>query len=543
MPIFNSANLRVGAALVAAAYLGSASVRGDVFDIYVDSVNGSDANTGQSPSAAKQTLSAVTLSAGLRIGLARQSHWREQIGGFVSLPNNVTIGAYGTGQLPVIDASDVSAGWTKTAGKTNVYQADLSVGGPDQFLRMYEDGALLKWVADATTCDSTPGTYYCATTTSSPTCAVFLHATGSGNPASNSKVYEHTARLFGIMSNTATGWSVSNVRTKRNLHTDGSLVIYVAGTARGCVAEDGGKHNLWIGADSVAEDCIAWKCDYSDRTGSTLFISFALDGTGKTSTFRRCVAINDISGQNVLGFYAHTQGSWCEWDEIVCEDCSASGVTTGYSMSDCTLYTNVRSFAFNTADGLDSSALDTVVTDMYVKSGGTTQAGGVHLRRAGTIDGLRMYSTFGSYDVYLEGGAGEATVKNSVVVKTAGSGFFNLQLSTADTLDSINNIYWCTDGGGGLLTNGLGDAQGNSYKADIDVNLSGGRSYPDFATYRAANPLRDASSIAADPLLIDPANGDFGVSSGSPAIAIGAGLLRPNIVYTAIPSDEVLAAM
>lgn len=511
------------------------------FDYYIDSVSGSDANNGRSPATAKQTLGSVTLTTGIKIGLARGSKWREQIGGFIALPDYVSIGAYGTGQMPLIDASDVSTGWTKTAGKTNVYQADLSVGASSQFLRLYENNVLLKWVADTTACDAAPGTYYCATTTGAATTTVYVNTSNSTNPGSNGKTYEHTARMFGIMSNTATGWSVTNVRTKRNLHTDGSLVLYTGGTARACIAEDGGKHSLWIGDGGLAEDCVAWKTDYTDRTGSTMFVSFVADGRGKTSTMRRCVAINSIAGQTVSGFYAHTQGTGFEWAEIKREDCSASGVMTGFDVNDCTLYTDTRSYTFNAANGVESAAIYAAVTDPYVKSGATTQGNGIHLRKAGLIDGLRMYSTYGSYDVYAEGGAGSVEVKNSVVYKTTGSGFFNLALGSADTLNSHNNIYQSTSGGG-MLTHCLGDSQNNVFSPTIFFDLTGG-SYANVAAYKAAKPLLDVASITSDPLLVDPANGNFGVSSGSPAIALGAGLLRPNVTYTAIPSDAAIAAM
>lgn len=512
------------------------------FDYFIDSVAGSDANDGRSPATAKQTLGSVTLTTGIKIGLARGSKWREQIGGYITLPDFVTIGAYGTGMMPAIDASDVSTGWTKTAGKTSVYQADLPVSATGQFLRMYENNVLLKWVADTTACDAAPGTYYCATTTGAATTTVFVNTSDSTNPASNGKVYEHTNRPFGIMSNTATGWTVTNIRTKRNLHTDGSLVLCVAGTARGCIAEDGGKHSIWVGDNGLAEDCIAHKTDYTDRTGSTMFISYTVNGVGKKSTYRRCVALQDVAGQNVQGFFAHTSGPGSEWDEIRLEDCSASGVSIGSSANNCTSYVNIRSFADNTVCGIQPSALTSTITDPYIKSGAQTQTSGVDMFGPCVIDGLRMYSTYGSFDVYLEAGAGVSTVSNSVCVSPDGvGGFFCLQTNTTDTLNSHHNIYHGANTWG-MLTNGLGDSQSNVYSPNTPFDVASG-SYADFAAYRAANPLLDVASITSDPLLIDPANGNFGVSSGSPAIALGAGLLRPNVTYTTIPSGAAIAAM
>lgn len=45
------------------------------------------------------------------------------------------------------------------------------------------------------------------------------------------------------------------------------------------------------------------------------------------------------------------------------------------------------------------------------------------------------------------------------------------------------------------------------------------------------------------PAVSQSASGDFSLQSGSPAIAIGAGLVRPSISYTPIPSDVAVAAM
>ena len=115
------------------------------FQWYVDSVRGSDANTGTSAAAPLQTLAALmgkTITAGQRVGLKRGSVWREQLtipsaGGSLTAP--IVYDTYGSGPRPKIIASDVIPGpWAVHAG--SIYVADV-VG-------MWDAGAA--WVATST---------------------------------------------------------------------------------------------------------------------------------------------------------------------------------------------------------------------------------------------------------------------------------------------------------------------------------------------------------------------------------------------------------
>ena len=129
------------------------------FKWYVDSVNGNDTNSGKSPATAFRTISAATshLGAGDSIGLARGSQWREQ---FTLPAANIMVGAYGSGNRPLLDASDAIAtgDWSKTAGSTVTYQAsephDIATG--KTFIRVWENGALLKYQTSVALVDANP---------------------------------------------------------------------------------------------------------------------------------------------------------------------------------------------------------------------------------------------------------------------------------------------------------------------------------------------------------------------------------------------------
>lgn len=109
--------------------LGRATALG--FDYYIDSVSGSDSNTGRSLSQAWATTAhahgQVGSTAGLRIGVAKGSEFFEQLPAFGT---GSVIEAYGTGDRPRWRGDRVisNSGWTKTGGYTNIYQKTVTHG-------------------------------------------------------------------------------------------------------------------------------------------------------------------------------------------------------------------------------------------------------------------------------------------------------------------------------------------------------------------------------------------------------------------------------
>gem|GEM_PF-1249474 len=108
---------------------------------YVDSVDGSDSNTGTSTGQAWKTIAKVNSSAFLlndRILFKRGGVWREQLNipssGIVNFP--ITFDAYGTGSSPVISGADVVTGWSQYSG--NIYVADVGVFATST--QVYVDG-------------------------------------------------------------------------------------------------------------------------------------------------------------------------------------------------------------------------------------------------------------------------------------------------------------------------------------------------------------------------------------------------------------------
>jgi len=89
---------------------------------YVDATNGNDNNSGTSPESAWKTINKVNNSyfyPSDSILFKRGEVWREQliIPSSGSPGNPITFGAYGSGDNPIINGSDLIKGWTNYSGK------------------------------------------------------------------------------------------------------------------------------------------------------------------------------------------------------------------------------------------------------------------------------------------------------------------------------------------------------------------------------------------------------------------------------------------
>jgi len=230
-------------------------IAGGTFDWYVDSVNGNDSNTGKSIGQEFATIAALE-SAGIAahdaIGLAAGSFWREQLDISVI---NVTVAAYGVGAKPLLDASDaiLSGSWSKTGGRTNVYEATIEPGSNrgTNYIRIWEDDTRLDEVADIATCDSTVGSYHVVNhETTSET--VYIHTSGSDDPGSNGSTYEFPKRDGGFDS-TGAGVVLTGIHARRNLYGGGSIRVVQNARLTDVQADDGNVHNMQIGEGSILD--------------------------------------------------------------------------------------------------------------------------------------------------------------------------------------------------------------------------------------------------------------------------------------------------
>lgn len=289
---------------------------------YVDSVAGDDGKDGMTPATAYQTISAlVDIQAGDTINLARGAHWREELTVTV---DRVTVRAYGAGDAPILDASNLVSGgaWTKTAGRTNVYQFSATpdwYAGKSEFA-VWEDGAFLPRAADVAACDSTAGSH--AISGTSGTITVYVHATGSTNPAGNGKTYEHTQRQHGLDGIDASRLSLANIETRNNLHADGSTRAGTLARLSGCTFRNGNAHNVYV-ADGLIADCTVIDAYVSHDSGA-MIIWNQNTPAGQTCTVRGCTVVNNVTPGTQQGMYGHANVSGA-YGAVLVEDSTWSG--------------------------------------------------------------------------------------------------------------------------------------------------------------------------------------------------------------------------
>jgi hypothetical protein len=200
-----------------------------------------------------------------------------------------------------------------------VYQATVALEtAPNGWISAWEDDARMTRAADLAACDSTAGSYY-PSAESGATITLYVHATGNGNPASNGKTYEYSARWGGLFARSATGLRVDGIKTQRNYQNDGSLVLGPFAEAHDCVAADGSKHNVLCDRGSALYDVVADESYYGGQP-STMFVYNTDVANGEDVLFERCEASNSAMVVDAYGFYGHKNDSG-EFGTVTFRDC------------------------------------------------------------------------------------------------------------------------------------------------------------------------------------------------------------------------------
>jgi hypothetical protein len=293
---------------------------------HVNSVTGDDNNDGSTPDLAFATLGALpTLQAGDTIKLARGSQWREIVSPGV---DDLTFEAYGTGDAPLIDASDVitpsdftlsahgdAAGvcyeyaWTRGAG---------AEGGIDYVLLWEGDTRLVRRTSVAL-CAANAGSYY-ANPDDGAVATIYVHPFGSTNPVSDGKTYSVTKRGSGLYARFNNGYTVTGIRTRRGWAHYGPLVPGETSIVRKAIFEGGGLHHAVSGGDLI-EDSIA--LDMPENFGQVVapVTFYRADGTASDATARRVFITGAAPASTAhSGILAHTSGA-PGWRTLTYDQC------------------------------------------------------------------------------------------------------------------------------------------------------------------------------------------------------------------------------
>jgi hypothetical protein len=548
------------------------------FDYYIDSVAGSDSNAGTSEAQAWATIgkltSAAVLASGVKIGLKCGSSWRELLGN--GTHSNVTVGSYGAGAKPVLRCDDVVSSFSApTGGRTKAYETTWT---PRETAgktapSVWQDGVLMTRVASAATCESTPGSFYAASTglTLDTPATLYVHPTGSGDPNSNGRIYEKAVRTRGLwLGDFAT---VRGIRTKRNLHNNGSLEVGDYALLEDNIYEDGHVHNmLW--KSGVQRRCWSVNSDplisTFAATGGVMFVHYRTANDQPDVLYEDCGAMQTGATKNAQGggFYGH--GNTLHFGTVTYRRTISAYLSNHLDGTHANSYVvdGGLSYEVGVGIGFDSTQAMTVNKYEYFRltTAGYTYNFGQRVANTAlpagrsitnsvfvTYDSVFQYSRGGtialSNNLYYKAGS----LNNRNAVETNNTGGTNI------TLTEDRNIYQNWSGQSNNFFHYFTPASGSVYTATNNVySYFGQTSVWGKTRWLGANldgpaawltnqqPGNEIGSVAssANQFSGDPAARVYALAGGSSAESLGAGPVgfTPIAFDYAAKSAELLAA-
>lgn len=413
------------------------------FDWFVDSVNGNDGNTGKSISQAYKIIAALTsISDGDRIGLARGSTWREQL---TITVDNVKVGAYGAGNKPIIDCRDAipNASFTKTVGRTNVYEVSLSpdLVNPGTWNSTWEGTTRLVRATSIANCDATPGSYIPTSDILAPI-TMYIHATDSSDITANGKVYQYAHRQFSLESYGFTGVEVKGINTIGNLGVDGSIRMGSRSRIIDCLVEEGNKHNIYFGDGSYLQNVVTHNAYYGGAS-FTHFVFNENSPVGLGVTFDNCEAYNDVNPVEGTGFYGHVNVGG-NFGTVIFNNCTGHNLFKIFSGDNATFILNNCSVTATTQQGFIFAA----GCNVTVNGGSftmTTYFAGMNANQSLMVDGATIVIT-GGYDNRITANVDNATIDLENCTITADTGYFIYNQTAVGFVLTMNNCVFNGNG-------------------------------------------------------------------------------------------------
>lgn len=408
------------------------------FTFYVDSINGSDTNPGtqDEPFA---SVTPIVWADGVTVGIARGTYLRQQID--VGAYSNIQIRAYGDPELPlpVFDCSDiVEIEWIQPDSVTypNLWAMSSFVDVDDDLYTMYPsvwfDGVRPMFSVDPAPVYDTLGLWWTQPAESEFTRTMSIAVNTDVDP--NTQLVEIASRWFGV----ALGPNsyMEGIRTKRNLHNNGSASLAENSEAKDCIFEDGVKHNAYFGRNSRYTNCVGYKSDWPTRDNHSFFVGHALDGSSATSSVVGCLAYGEIekiewaqaNNMGISGFMWHTSGVDGEqWQTVQVNHSTAKNCNVGFEATDTVSVNSVECWSDGCFKGIK------YISDYaYTQELKVTENDGIRMNRGfelntavtGLHNRARFYSPQGAADgfVYSYATTGNTTFQNSVFYRDTGVG-------------------------------------------------------------------------------------------------------------------------
>ncbi len=489
----------------------------------VDATGGLDTNTGTSvngtcsDSSPWQTIAKVntfSFSSGDYILFKRGEVWREQL---TKTETGINIGVFGVGNKPLIDSSDeiLGASWSKTAGKTNVYQTAITIPSTGGYVRIWENDTLLTRVASIDLVDATPSSYY-PSSESAGAATMYIHATASANPATNGKTYEYSARDWGVSVGASS--TITNIETRRNYHNNGSMIAAADCILTDIEANDGSKHNILIEEGCTINGGIFNEAFYGTNQFIPLVI-YSVAPTGKSVSLVDVEVSMSQYQTKCTGIYGHTGGTGA-FGNISINGAVVTNCKSGYGGTLTATSETINNFTNTAQDGADLSVGITVVSPAIITNSSVygryraillSSTATSLLAQANVIFGYAhgisdstgqdieiRYNSFtggaSTYGVYAQFGGSIIAYNNTFYGISRG---ISITASNEPTLIVKNNIFH-------TVTTSVA----NSTPTEVSNNC-----------YYNSSNRGGTGSITTDPLFVSTS--DFHLQSTSPAINAG----------------------
>lgn len=403
--------------------------------VFVDSVNGNDANNGTSQSTPKRTLAAAAaaVAAGSTVWLSRGSVFRESL----KPTADCAIKVYGSGAAPVIDGANVITGWTRhdPGALPDVWsktvQRELPIKGEDR-MGVWKNGVrprLASTLGDL----QTNGGWFCFDPLEAPGVGdddalnETIYIKSTVEPGATSDVYEYTARKNGLhwYDQAATVDVEGPIEIKRALDHY-NAVSGGLGTLRRLLLRDGSLHHL-VARGTVFEDILGDEFNPNTQ-GPAPFTFYQADGAAFNPTATRLMwlgaggaaRLNDGSAK---AFYGHSSLGDALLDGGTLIQCVARGMNFG----------GIASRALVTLRGCLGEDTTNYAFDLYgpTKLEGTlvrdTGVGGfiaVQIRKSTGADiEVVNHCGYSKAGTCVENAAGVSTFTNCAFKNLEGTGF------------------------------------------------------------------------------------------------------------------------
>lgn len=460
--------------------------KGFVQGYYVDASSGDDNNEGRSPNKPWQTIAkvnAATFLPGDQILFKKGEEWREQLRPPTSgTPGNpITFGAYGAGNNPILNGSDIVETWSDETG--NVWSASFTPDFTESNIveRVWFDGTLGTEEPGGTGDLNAENEWYYNDATDT----LYVYSTGDPDDDYTSPGIEAVSRNFGFYvypgtGNHFVGITIDGIDCKKAYYG----IKYTAaggGTNTGGVVKNMALSDCHHGYQQAGPATVALSNVDSFDNGSYGYYmaevgEFTVDG---------CTAYDNVG----WGFHVWNSGSGTFKNSLAYGN-GRSGFVIGDLADDANV--NVEYCI----------AYDNFWFGFQIDNNGASYNGNndINLYNCVAYGHVDNFAGFGMEA--NESADTTITIKNCISLENIASsnetGDLHDNNDNVATLVLDNNLYYRT-GGTTMITFG-----GSTY------------TQAQFAAYQAAEAPQDANSLSADPLFVNPGAADFHLQSGSP---------------------------